>query len=245
MNLKELTSAIKSHKKLLLICSLLGLMAGLLVYFWPNTYTATGSIFVKRSVEESIKQYQIIEPTVNNTTTESDINKLSERYFQYEGYYAQQVAISFTNTLASLSESVDIRKKALESLNLKVDVKNLRKYGRLIRAKKMAPQLVSLTTKGNSEFEARELWNAVTEALINDVKRLNNNGDPAISISPISSEPTVTSSYKSLTLFSLVGALLGLTGGLTLVLLTKDLVQNKENIQISAKKQQKNKEQKA
>ena len=92
-------------KDMLLLGVLLGAVAGFIVYNMPLKYKARGSFHVTREVQLS-----------------------EDGSFSYEGYYSQQVAISFTKTAIALIESPDIGSKSLEKLNTPVSEATLRKY---------------------------------------------------------------------------------------------------------------------
>ncbi len=175
---------IVKHKVLIIILILVGLVAGTAYYFLPSRYAATGTLFVKRSADAS-----------------------TSNYFIYEGYYSQQTALSFTSTTMALLGSIDVRSRSLTKLGLPVSESNLRKYSRLIRVSKLGPQLVTLTTVGNSTGDAEALWKAVADTTILTARQLNVGGDPLLSISKVSLQPVVKVEYKPLWLCMSVGGL--------------------------------------
>jgi capsular polysaccharide biosynthesis protein len=185
MEIKEISKKLAKYKRVILLSVLAGLLIGIAYNFFPQKYSAQGSLYIKRTVE-------------NNPNT----------YFTYEGYYSQQVAIAYTNTIVALAESTDIRSKALTSLKIPVTEKNLRYYARSISVKKAGSQIITITVKGNDQESADKLWNSYANVLINTSDEINKNGDPNLSVSKISEQPVVKEPYRSIWVFGLAGAVL-------------------------------------
>lgn len=187
MELGNLSKLIKKNGfKMLLVIVLCGLIGVSIYYAFPPRYTATGTFFVKRAVESS-----------------------SGQFFSYEGYYSQQVSLSYAKTFAALLESVDIKSKALQSLQMPVSDETLRKLGRQVRVKSATPQLVTLTVKGESVGEATNIWAAVATSALQTASSVNSGGDALVTVVPVSSAPIVQMVYRNIYLNFLIGALLG------------------------------------
>ena len=193
MELKELLRIINKHRRAIYIYVTLGVMMGVLIFFLPSKYVSTVSFYIKRAADA-------------NTS-----------FFTYEGYYGQQTALSYTNTVVGLLESVDIQSKALNKLNIQVNEVSLRRYAKHIKAKKSGPQLVALTVKGNTFSESKKLWEAVADELITVNQQLNVNGDDKLNVSKISAQPVVKKENKSLWLNIPAGILLALCAGIFIV----------------------------
>lgn len=185
MELREIAKILIKYKIALAISVVMGVMGGIAFFIAPKTYSATGSFYIKRGADT-----------------------LRFKYFAYEGYYAQQTGLSYTNTVIALFESLDIRFEALNKLNLPTDNASLRKYSRIIKAKKVGPQIVTLTVRGNNTEELGRLWDSVANTVIEKNKQINITGDPLLSISKLSDTPIVGEIYKPLWLCVLAGALL-------------------------------------
>ncbi len=166
---------LRKHSKILILSAVGGILLGYLLYLVPKPCYATGSFFIKRSVD-------------NTRLT----------YFAYEGYYGQQTGLSYTNTVLALFESLDIRYEALANINLPTDINNFRKYSAMIKVKKTGPQIITLTVKGKTPQKAAVLWNSMANTTIVKSWQLNINGDPLLSISKISENPVVREQYKPL-----------------------------------------------
>ncbi len=188
MELREMTKLLKNHVKLLLVSIFVaGALGAATYYFLPTRYYATGSLFVRRS-----------------------IYPYSEDHFTYEGYYGQQAAMLYANSVIGLIDSDDIVAQTLTSLNMPVDQNSLRTYHRKIRTVKSGPQLIELVVKEEDAQKAGELWQAVvdvTTTAMNNISRVN---DPFVGVVKVSDEPVIKEGYKNLPVYSLVGAGVGL-----------------------------------
>ena len=188
MEIKEIVKNLSKHSQVLILSSVAGVLLGYLFYLGPKPYYATGSFYIKRSVD----------------TTRFN-------YFAYEGYYGQQTGLSYTNTVLALFESLDIRYKALTNINLPTDINNLRKYSGMITVKKAGPLLITLTVKGWTQEKAEALWNSMANTTIEKSRQINTTGDPLLSISKISENPVVKVQYRPLWIclaFGLISVLL-------------------------------------
>lgn len=184
MEFQEIIKTYQKHKIEIFLSLLVGAGLGAAYFISPKSYQATGSLYIKRSVDT-----------------------LKFKYFAYEGYYAQQTGLAYTNTVMTLIQSPDIRFEALNKLNLPTDTFSLRKYARLITARKTGPQLVQLTVKSKNPEEAKKLWETVVESTIEKNKLINTAGDPLLTVSKISDNPLVRETYRPLWLCALSGAL--------------------------------------
>lgn len=172
------------HRTNLILSLIIGALLGIIFYFLPSKYVASGSFFVNRKID-----------------TKSG-------FFTYEGYYGQQTALSYTNSILSLMESVDIKKMVLESNKIPLNSKNMNMLNRIISVRKTGPQVVFLTVKGRTYEEAKRLWNSVSNITIAAAYEINTNGDENLSISPVSPQPLVGLPYKSIYLYGIVGTLI-------------------------------------
>lgn len=190
---------------------LFGLL-GIVVYFiTPTKYDAVGSLFIARSVEdneplESLVQDPSIENTNDTTVPEQNTNApSSEGVFTYEGYYAQQNAVTYTTSLVGIIESDVLRGALLRDLGYPVTGKNLRNLGRIIHTKRQAPQLIEISIEASSANIAQENWLRMTDLLINISNSLNLQSDPNLKIIKVTSKPVVSESFKSMPLNFVLG----------------------------------------
>lgn len=184
MELKQIYYTLKNYKLVLLAAFIFGAAAGFAAFNFPRKHIATGSFYINRSVE------------FGNT-----------RYFTYEGYYGQQNALAYANTVTALLESADLKSKSLQKLNISPNENNLRKLSRSISIKKTGPQLIVLAVKGNDAKSAVDTWNSLASTLLDTNKTINDNGDPFINISKISDSPVIQTEYRPLWLCISMGIL--------------------------------------
>lgn len=182
MELKELIDKLNKKQKYFWISALLGALLGTGYYLLPHVYTASGSFYISRSV---------------------DTTKF--KYFTYEGYYAQQTALSATNTIASLMESTDVKNITLSKQDLPTDTISLRKLDSSVKVNKTGPQLITLAVKNTNINTARNIWNTLSDTTIEKNKAMNENGDPMIGIFKISDSPIIKEDYKPLWLCVIAG----------------------------------------
>jgi capsular polysaccharide biosynthesis protein len=186
----DLKDILKFTKKNAIKITAVGLFFGLLgvaVYYWvPTKYLASGSIYVKRSVENG-----------------------EGKYFTYEGYYNQQTATSYTNTVMGFLESIDVRSQSLENLGFDVTESSLRRLGKQIKIKKAGNQLITLSVKDISPQYAQALWLELARNTISTAQTLNSNSDPALQISMLKDLPVVKEVYKNVWLNFFIGVALG------------------------------------
>lgn len=194
MELKEIFKNLARHKKLLLLIIFLGVVCGIAVYFIPKNYTASGSFYIKRNVSES-----------------------QNEVFTYEGYYAQQTAISYTNTAISLLESADIQTKALEKMNVEINGRSLAELRKVTKVVKSGPQLVTVTVKAKSRDESKLIWTSIANSFIETSNDINKNGDPNILVSKISMNPIINQSFTPFYLYPLCGGILSALLGIILI----------------------------
>lgn len=188
MEIKDLINILKQNVKLILISILLmGITGALAYYFLPPRYYATGSLFVRRS-----------------------IYPYSEGHFTYEGYYGQQAAMSYTNSVIGLIESDDILSQSLSVLGIQVNQKNLRNYSKRIKTRKTGPQLIELIVKGESFEQAEELWQTMADSTINSLNNISRANDPFVGIIKVSEKPVLKEGFRNLASYTLVGAGFGL-----------------------------------
>lgn len=188
MELKEVLIFFKKDYLPILLTGVVFALAGSVIYYLlPPSYNASGSFYIKREIDES-----------------------GGNYFTYEGYYSQQTALSYTNTLIGIFESVDIKSKALKDLDIEVNEQSIRGFGRNMKVKKSGPQLITLTVKGNTPKNAQATWLAITKATITTANILNTNGDSKLTVSQLAESPVVKMSFRNLYVNIFVGFGLGI-----------------------------------
>jgi uncharacterized protein involved in exopolysaccharide biosynthesis len=151
-----------------------------------ETFQAVQSLYVQRQPDNSTTQY-----------------------FTYEGYYAQQVAASYTDTALKLLTSDEILRRAAENAGMATDVRSLSRLRSAIVGKKDAPQLIKVTTTLESEQNATRFSHGLAEALKSRTAELNRTGDSRLTIDSVNSQEYVSTVKPPLPIYAIAGAILG------------------------------------
>lgn len=196
MELKQIIIFLNVGKKAILSTAIGFGVLGLVLFFaLPQTHTAVGSFYVSR-----------------------EIDAIRRSEFTYEGYYAQQAAANSTDAAVGIFKSVDIQRKTLEEMQIPVTKTNLGKLDRSMRVKKISPQLLTLTVKGNSNAEADGVWNSLALNSISAFEDLSLRGDPNMNITLVGESPVVYETSNSLLFNVAAGFLLGSLISTTLII---------------------------
>ena len=176
---------------------LFGLLGIVLHFVIPIKYIASGSLYVARKIE--ISKVQEI----------SQEERTVEEVFTYEGYYARQNALSFSETVIGLVDSDTVLNVLLQKAGKPTNSENLRKVRKNVAVKKLAPQLIEVNVKAASIEEASTTWNQVTNIVVDYSKTLSNSGDPNLVVVKVDKEPLVMETYRNPFLNFVVGVVLG------------------------------------
>lgn len=196
MDLYKFLKYVKKDKNLLIGTILAFTLAGILTFYLiPVKYVSSGSLFISRNT-----------------------NPQQPDHFTYEGYYSQQAALSYTNSIMGLMESEDILAETLQNMQMEVTEENLRKLSRRVATKKSGPQLIELSIKAPSPEEAERIWVLHSGNTIETIEKIKSNGDPQLNINKIRQNPVTKTTYKNLAVNIIVGIIIGTTFGLSLVL---------------------------
>lgn len=185
MELQEICKITKKNSNKLLAVSILGLILGIGVFLYPKKFYTTGSLYITRKVEQN-----------------------SPEYFKYEGYYAQQTAISHTETIMAILESTNIHAKTISQMNLTINKINLLKFKKNINIKKSSPQVLTITVKDNTPEGSYQNWKNLVELSTKNASEINNKqGDQDLYIN-IVDNPITTQNYYPLEICISLGILL-------------------------------------
>jgi capsular polysaccharide biosynthesis protein len=187
MEIKEITKKLAKYRSQIIIFIILGAVLGVGIYFLPPKYISSGSFYIKRSISGE------------------------KNYFTYEGYYGQQTALSYTNSVIALAESLDIKRLVLDKLKIEVNEESLRKLSRMIRVKKTGSQIILITVKADSYATSENIWNKLSESLLSTTYEINKDGDPNLMVEKVSDRPVVKEGYRSILLFGIGGSLISFT----------------------------------
>jgi len=206
MELKILIKTIFKNKGALFGAGLLGLLLGFTAFAIPASYNASGSIYVGRVTDR-------------NTG-----------FFTYEGYYGQQTALAYTNSVLALIQSPDLLKDTLVDLNLPTDDFQMWKLKQSISVKKSGPQtqVINLSLKAKTQEEAVKKWNTVFDNVASYTNNISVQSDPSLKIYKVSEYPVVRQGFRSLPVFLVVGVGLSLVGYISIVLLKEYFKEGKK-----------------
>lgn len=204
MELQEYIKIIrKSLAYIVVLVVALGGLGFLVSKNLPTTYTASLTVYVKR---------QATEPSID--------------YYTFDGYYSQQAAEKFTETVVGFLKSKDILLASAKLADLPTDQESLEQLESSIKIKQVAPQLVNLEViKGDAEA-AKKFCTALAQATTERINLLNQTGDKSISVDLLNTEPLVEKNEPKVLLNTVVGSLVGLLLALLYVFLKSYFVDN-------------------
>jgi len=187
MELKQLINLITKNKLPILLSGLVAAVVGIFVFLLvPARYIATGSLFISRQIESN-----------------------SDKYYSYDGYYGQQTAQTYTNTIQGLVDSSDAKSLALEKQGKQVDTETLRKLNKSLVIKKTNSQIITLTVTNFSKDTAVSTWNSLTDATLELSTKLNATGDPLLHVAKVTENPIFSTEYKNVFVNMVLGYGLG------------------------------------
>ncbi|MFZ2663835.1 MAG: hypothetical protein WAX66_00515 [Patescibacteria group bacterium] len=187
MEIKEIIKKIRKYRPQFVIIAILGAALGVGLCFLPPKYISSGSFYIKRSISGE------------------------KNYFTYEGYYGQQTALSYTNSVVALAESLDLKKIVIEKLGMEATEEGLRKISKMMKVRKTGPQIISITVRADSLNISEDIWNKLSETLLDTTYEINKDGDPNLMVVKVSDKPVVKQSYRSAVVFGFCGLLISTT----------------------------------
>ncbi|OGC49599.1 hypothetical protein A2W32_05520 [candidate division WWE3 bacterium RBG_16_37_10] len=187
MELRVIIEILKRNIKLISLYTLIGVVIGIASFFIiPQKYVSSGSLFVTRQIEKNTNEY-----------------------FSYEGYYAQQTAQFYTNSLTGLVESIDVKSSTLDKMNVPVTEYTLRELSRNLKVKKTGPQLINISIKGYTFENAAERWKSLVDSTLESIQKINEKSDPMINVSKVAETPITKEEYRNVFLNTILGASVG------------------------------------
>ncbi len=128
--------------------------------------------------------------------------------FTYDGYYAQQAAEAFTDTVVGLFESSTVAYRALELTERDSAISQIRELNKQTSVEKIAPQLVDLSVRATDSVYAIEvvqgLFSAVEEQVLSAEHDFGN-----VTVKRVNTEPLVILQKPPILLYTLVGLFVG------------------------------------
>ncbi len=204
MELREYSTIFKKNLPLLVILSVvLGGLGFLVSKNLPTTHTGSLTVYVKRQATEA-----------------------STDYYTFDGYYSQQAAEKFTETVVGFLKSKDILLASAKLADLPTDQGSLEQLESSIKIKQVAPQLVNLEVTKKEAEAAKKFCTALAQATTERINLLNQTGDKSISVDLLNTEPLIEKNGPKVLLNTLVGSLVGLLLALLYVFLKKYFADN-------------------
>lgn len=154
--------------KLLLLSLVIGTISGWVVTFLPSTFKASGLLFVTREADA-----------------------VSPNFFTYEGYYAEQTAQQYTDSVTAILKSLPLKEEALQSIGANATTIDAKKLNNNTLVQKLGPQVISVTVTAKSNETASEEWQAITKLTASQVSELNKAGDSKISVRILDPQPLI------------------------------------------------------
>ncbi|MFW6110182.1 MAG: Wzz/FepE/Etk N-terminal domain-containing protein [Patescibacteria group bacterium] len=190
MTLLELTEIVRKYWKILTVVPLVVAVVVVVVTFQiPPRFDAFLNLYITRKVQDP-----------------------SGEYYTYDGYYGQQAAERYTDTVVGVLKSKDVLRAVLRELEMPRDQDTLQTLEKKVSVEKVAPQLVSV--KVTQRWERGENWkaenvvNSLATEVIARMDSLNENGDDAVSVQTLDEEPVVEKQDPLPALNALVAAFL-------------------------------------
>ncbi len=176
----------KSAVSVIVVTFVFGVAGIALYYFVPQKFSAAGTFYVERSVENG-----------------------AGRFFTYEGYYNQQTAIAYSNTVLGLLESDDVRTLALKKLGIDITEQSLRRFNRQIKTTKTANQLITLSVTATNPKKAESAFKALAQSTVDTSDKLSQTSDPFLHVALVNNQPVVQETFRNVWVNLSIGMLLG------------------------------------
>lgn len=136
--------------------------------------------------------------------------------YGYDGYYAQQVAEAYTDTIVGLLQQPDLLVKSQKLLDWAetLPYENIESSVSVMR---VAPQVVQLTVTMDNSGHATEFVSTLSDVAMNQVKSFNQEEDKHIRLMLVNDSPLVSIIKYSPFLGAIAGALLATGIGVLVV----------------------------
>ena len=156
-----------------IVCLGVAGFAGFLVSRQAPRFEAGGIVFVGRTAE-----------------------KATSNFFTYDGFYAQQTAERYTDSVLGIIKSDPLIQSALLKLNLPSQFSEVTALRRNLLVQKVGPQVLSVRVTANDSSKAGNIWQALAEETSARVANLNETGDTSLFVKPLSTPIVQTVSPK-------------------------------------------------
>jgi len=136
--------------------------------------------------------------------------------YNYDGFYAQQVAEKYTDTVVGLFETNQVVRGALSEIEIAdVNPVELNAYKRSLRVEKVAPQIIKVVVSRENKKESEDFVKALAKIGQEKVTELNKSQNQDITLELVDEKPHIELKELSVYLAGFVGLLIGI--GLSLI----------------------------
>lgn len=146
--------------------------------------------------------------------------------FTFDGFYAQQAAESYTDTVVGLFESPAIHVRALQFADQDTEPSTVEQVKQQTRIRKVAPRLIDLEVRSYEQEEARVLAKSLFKAVSNRLDELTSedSANLKMKINAVNDEPLISLAEPRVVLYTIIGVLVGMFGATTTFLLKEYLL---------------------
>lgn len=204
MELREIAKLLRQYGRPVVFVSLtVGIIAGIISRVIPPSFEVSQSLFISRQLQNP-----------------------SSSFYGYDGFYSQQSAERFTDTVVGFLKSREVVKRAVTSSGFPLTVSGLDGVIERLRIKRTAPQLVTVVFKDNQRETAARFVESLGQEAIKLAESLNERGDRLLTINPLEDQASIEEKRLSALIISLstfLSALLVLVLSLPLLEPVKEL----------------------
>ena len=202
MELKIYVTILYKHIRTLLLIPLLGGVLGFLVATQlPSQYHALATVYVQKIPEAPVSGE-----------------------YTCDGYYAQQAAEAYTDTIVGLFESQTVMQRAIFLDPEVTGSRTIRYLKRAVDIQKVAPQLVEIEVVDADQQYAHMATISLFQAVEEKVLSVQDDTLSGMHINLVNSEPLITLKEPMIALFSIVGLMVGLFVSVSYILLREYLL---------------------
>lgn len=132
--------------------------------------------------------------------------------FTFDGYYAQQAAEGFTDTVVGFFESPAVALHALELAKETSTSEEVKSFQKRTKIEKVAPQLINVTVKDDNPEKSNVLVDSLLQAVSESASSIGTPSTGKVNVAMVTKEPLVHQKNPSSFVYALVGAAFGFLG---------------------------------
>lgn len=154
--------------------------------------------------------YSLAQPKVWEASTTLYVHRTApttlSNVYDYDGYYAQQAAQQYTDTVVGLLKTKDLASRAAQ---IATDSATPESILEGLRVRKAAPQLVALSVVRPTEEQAKVELIALAQATAERSAALNDQYGRTYKVEMVTGQPLVSEASANLPLNALIGLVVG------------------------------------